>query len=193
MVTRAALPYMRKQNYGRYRNTQLNNHTLCIEEGEGLGCKILGLCILQGYSNLLLLWLVWKLWSDQLLCWLVSSLKWMNTYPRIHSLVPFHIPTAKMGLVGFSHTLSLEGAKYNIFSNAIVPIAYSRMSASVMAPRKICWDGVQYGNTFNTHTYIHVYILYCDLAVNLSMTLLDWPLPHDSGSWDIQAYICMHV
>ena len=56
---------------------------------------------------------------------------------HIHSLLSFHISTAKMGLVGFSHTLSLEGAKYNIFSNAIVPIAYSRMSASVMAPRKI--------------------------------------------------------
>jgi 3-hydroxyacyl-CoA dehydrogenase/3a,7a,12a-trihydroxy-5b-cholest-24-enoyl-CoA hydratase len=41
---------------------------------------------------------------------------------------------AKMGLVGFSHTLAMEGSKYNILSNVIVPIAYSRMSATVMAP-----------------------------------------------------------
>jgi 3-hydroxyacyl-CoA dehydrogenase/3a,7a,12a-trihydroxy-5b-cholest-24-enoyl-CoA hydratase len=40
-----------------------------------------------------------------------------------------------MGLVGFSHTLAMEGAKYNILSNTIVPIAYSRMSATVMAPQ----------------------------------------------------------
>ena len=39
-----------------------------------------------------------------------------------------------MGLVGFSHTLAMEGEKYNILSNVIVPIAYSRMSATVMAP-----------------------------------------------------------
>lgn len=41
-----------------------------------------------------------------------------------------------MGLVGFSHTLAMEGAKYNILSNVIVPIAYSRMSATVMDPGK---------------------------------------------------------
>ena len=36
--------------------------------------------------------------------------------------------TAKMGLVGFTRTLGIEGAKYNIKANAIAPVAYTRMT-----------------------------------------------------------------
>lgn len=39
---------------------------------------------------------------------------------------------AKQALVGFSHSLAQEGAKYNIHSNAIAPLAASRMTATVM-------------------------------------------------------------
>lgn len=41
---------------------------------------------------------------------------------------------AKMGLVGFTRTIAREGAKYNIKTNVIAPIAASAMTATVMPP-----------------------------------------------------------
>ena len=39
---------------------------------------------------------------------------------------------AKMGLVGFTHVLAVEGAKYNIKANAIAPLALTRMTENIM-------------------------------------------------------------
>ena len=44
---------------------------------------------------------------------------------------------AKMGLVGFSKTLAMEGAKYNIRAVTIAPIAASQMTATVMPPEML--------------------------------------------------------
>ena len=39
---------------------------------------------------------------------------------------------AKMGLVGFTNVLAIEGAKYNIKANAIAPLAMTRMTEGLM-------------------------------------------------------------
>jgi NAD(P)-dependent dehydrogenase (short-subunit alcohol dehydrogenase family) len=41
---------------------------------------------------------------------------------------------AKMGIVGLSKTLAQEGAKYNIKTNVISPVAKSRMTESILPP-----------------------------------------------------------
>ena len=41
---------------------------------------------------------------------------------------------AKMGLVGFSNVLAVEGAKYNIKANSIAPLAFTRMTEDLLGP-----------------------------------------------------------
>jgi NAD(P)-dependent dehydrogenase (short-subunit alcohol dehydrogenase family) len=41
---------------------------------------------------------------------------------------------AKMGLVGFTRVLAVEGAKYNIKANAVAPIAATRMTEDILPP-----------------------------------------------------------
>ncbi len=41
---------------------------------------------------------------------------------------------AKMGLVGFTNVLAVEGAKFNIRANAIAPLAYTRMTEDLLGP-----------------------------------------------------------
>ncbi len=41
---------------------------------------------------------------------------------------------AKMGLVGFTRVLAVEGARHNIKANAIAPLALTRMTEDIMGP-----------------------------------------------------------
>ena len=41
---------------------------------------------------------------------------------------------AKMGLIGLMHVVAIEGAKYNIRSNAIAPVARTRMTEDLLGP-----------------------------------------------------------
>jgi hypothetical protein len=41
---------------------------------------------------------------------------------------------AKMGLVGLSNVLALEGARYNITSNVVAPLAKTRLTEALLGP-----------------------------------------------------------
>ncbi len=50
---------------------------------------------------------------------------------------------AKAGLVGLSNVLAIEGAKYNIKSNAVAPTARTRMTEDVLGPFMEMFDPLQ--------------------------------------------------
>lgn len=47
---------------------------------------------------------------------------------------------AKAGLYGLSQTLAKEGARFNIHTNVIVPMAGSRLTENILPPGKFGFD-----------------------------------------------------
>lgn len=43
----------------------------------------------------------------------------------------------KLAQVGMASTLAIEGAKTNVFTNTIAPVAGSRMTATVLPPELV--------------------------------------------------------
>lgn len=64
-----------------------------------------------------------------------SQVSWLYCQVLIlYFKVNFICSAAKMGLVGLSNTLAIEGKKNNIHSNVIVPTAASRLTEGILPP-----------------------------------------------------------
>jgi NAD(P)-dependent dehydrogenase (short-subunit alcohol dehydrogenase family) len=73
----------------------------------------------------------WKLMRDQGYGRVVSTSSAAGIFGNFGQA---NYGAAKMGLVGFTNVLAIEGAKYNITANAIAPLAYTRMTEDLLGP-----------------------------------------------------------
>jgi NAD(P)-dependent dehydrogenase (short-subunit alcohol dehydrogenase family) len=71
----------------------------------------------------------WKLMRDQGYGRVVSTSSAAGIFGNFGQA---NYGAAKMGLVGFTNVLAVEGAKYNIRANAIAPLALTRMTEDIL-------------------------------------------------------------
>ncbi|ORX33403.1 hypothetical protein BD324DRAFT_668851 [Kockovaella imperatae] len=71
----------------------------------------------------------WQIFRDQKFGRVINTASAAGLYGNVGQA---NYSSAKMGLVAFTRTIAREGEKYNIKSNAIVPIAKSAMTETIM-------------------------------------------------------------
>lgn len=64
----------------------------------------------------------------------IKSFIYLNFIFLIGNFGQANYSAAKMGLVGLANTVAIEGGKYNIFCNVIVPTAASRLTEDILPP-----------------------------------------------------------
>eukprot|EP01061_Rhynchopus_euleeides_P038806 TRINITY_DN6654_c0_g1_i1.p1 TRINITY_DN6654_c0_g1~~TRINITY_DN6654_c0_g1_i1.p1 ORF type:complete len:315 (+),score=167.99 TRINITY_DN6654_c0_g1_i1:66-1010(+) len=76
----------------------------------------------------------WKHMNDQKYGRIISTASAAGLFGNVGQA---NYSTAKMGLIGFAQTMAKEGGKNNIFSNAIAPVAGTRMTATIMPAQMV--------------------------------------------------------